>query len=136
MERFLGRPEKVVALLKMTQLPQLWKFNTDSLKQCKTLKLHLSPCLNGYAMMRLHEMQVRMAPMLWWAIAGPPATTITQVISYAVRVSTVIIPARDRQKILSNRSYHLKEVDVSDGANLTSLFSCVSAGDSRHVLEE
>lgn len=83
-------------------------------------------------------MQVRMAPMLRWAIAGPPTTTttITQVISSAVRVSTVVIPARDRCKILGNRRYHLKEVDVSDAANLTSLFSCVSAGDSRHVLVE
>lgn len=85
-------------------------------------------------MMRLHEMQVRMAPMLRWAIAGPPSTTITQVISPTVRVSTMVIPARDRLKILSNSGYNFKRVDVSDAAALTSLFSCVSAGDSRHVL--
>lgn len=57
---------------------------------------HISPRLNGNAMMWLHEVQVRMAPMLWWAIAGSSSTAITQVISPTVRVSTMVIPARDR----------------------------------------
>lgn len=35
------------------------------------------PCLNGDTMMRLHEVQVRVAPVLWWAIAGPSSASIT-----------------------------------------------------------
>lgn len=61
----------------------------------------LLPRLDGDAMMRLHEVHVRVAPVLRGAIAGPSSSstsssTITQVISSTVRVCPVVIPDRDR----------------------------------------
>lgn len=55
---------------------------------------HLSPRLYGDAMMRLHEVQVRVAPVLRWAVTGAPSAAVAQVISSSVGIATMIIPAR------------------------------------------
>lgn len=59
--------------------------------------------------MRLHEVQVRMAPVLWWAIAGTSSTTVTHVISTTVRVYAMVIPARDGLKTLGDSRYYSKK---------------------------
>lgn len=61
-----------------------------------------SPCLDGYAMVRLHEMKVRVAPRLWRGVAGASATTVAQVIPTMVGISSMVIPDQNRGKINSN----------------------------------
>lgn len=85
-------------------------------------------------MMRLHEMQVRMTPVLRWAITGSTSSTKTHVIATTIGVSTMVIPNGD------NFFFYFEEDRCSNKIKwitiyiLTILFSCVSAGDSCHVL--
>lgn len=61
-----------------------------------------SPCLDGDAMVRLHEVQIRVAPGLWRSVAGASATTIAQVIPPMVGISAMVIPDQSRGRIRSN----------------------------------
>ena len=78
------------------------------------------PCLDRDAMMRLHQVQVWVAPVLWRGIAWPPTastatTTVSQVIAPMVVVPTMVIPAhRDRSfesriHWMRNHCTHLKQ---------------------------
>lgn len=70
----------------------------------------LLPCLNGDSMMRLHEMQVRMTPVLWWAITGTSSSTKAHVITTTIGVSTMVIPDGDSSftwsKIAGQKSFN------------------------------
>lgn len=81
-------------------------------------------------MMRLHEMQVRVAPVLRGAVTGAPSAAVTQVISSSVGIATMIIPGRDASKIVSDNEQLLGRLNRVTAAHLTSLSSCVSAGGS------
>lgn len=87
--------------------------------------------------MRLHEMQVRVAPVLRGAITGASSATVTQVVPSSVGVATMIIPGSDRAKVFSDNDQLLllllQRRNRVIGARLTSLSSCVSAGDSCRV---
>ena len=111
-----------------------WKVNTKFVKTHLTSKLiqhlfHLSPCLNGDTMMRLHYVQIRVAPVLGWSIAGPSSTTstttttITHVISPTVGVSTMVIPARWHTKEFENQ----KKLVVEKVEEWLLLFSPISS---------
>lgn len=50
-------------------------------------------------MMRLHQMHIRMAPVLRGAVAGPASPSIAHVVPSSVGVSSVVVPVGDRSRI-------------------------------------
>lgn len=93
----------------------------------------LSPGLYGDAMMRLHEVQVRVAPVLRGAIAGASTAAVAQVVPSSVGIAPVIIPGSDRSKAFRGDLQLLQRLKRVVAAHLTSLSSCASAGGSCRV---
>lgn len=72
--------------------------------------------------MRLHQVQVRVAPVLWWGVAGASTTSVSQVVSPMVRVSTMVVPAQGQTEELRGAGTSCK-----DGRKVLQLISPVSS---------